>query len=164
MKRAARQFNCQKGDTVIVAQRKRGKLVRNALTIVRTRIRNEHGCPLNFLAAGNRRQRVTLDPFAGSQDVRIIVLPKELPAELAAFKDHPSVMVARVPGCDRYTYRLVSRRNLEPVCRVRVERQAQDIQFNDGNWWARDEEVVSATEFLSAGRQRMTLKGLKIED
>jgi hypothetical protein len=45
-----------------------------------------------------------------------------------------------------------------------VERQAQDIQFSDGAWWARDEEVVSATEFLSAGRQRMTLKGLKIED
>ena len=164
MKRAARQFNCQKGDTVIVAQRQRGKLVRNALTIVRTGIRNEHGCPLNFLAAGNGRRRVTLDPFAGSQDVRIIVLPKELPAELAAFKAHPAVMVARVPGCDRYTYRLVSRRNLEPVCRVRVERQAQDIQFSDGAWWARDEEVVSATEFLSAGRQRMTLKGLKIED
>ena len=164
MKRAARQFNCQKGDTVILAQRQRGKLVRNALTIVRTGIRNEHGCPLNFLAAGNGRRRVTLDPFAGSQDVRIIVLPKELPAELAAFKDHPAVMVARVPGCDRYTYRLVSRRNLEPVCRVRVERQAQDIQFSDGAWWARDEEVVSATEFLSAGRQRMTLKGLKIED
>jgi hypothetical protein len=96
--------------------------------------------------------------------VRIIVLPNELPAELAAFKDHPAVMVARVPGCDRYTYRLVSRRNLEPVCRVRVERQAQDIQFSDGNWWARDEEVVSATEFLNAGRQRMTLKGLKSED
>lgn len=147
-----------------MAQRKRGKLVRNALTIVRTGIRNEHGCPLNFLAAGNGRRRVTFDPFAGSQAVRIIVLPKELPAELAAFKDHPAVMVARVPGCDRYTYRLVSRRNLEPVCRVRVERQAQDIQFSDGNWWVRDEEVVSATEFLNAGRQRMTLKGLKIED
>jgi len=163
VKRAARQFNCQKGDTVIVAQRQRGKLVRNALTIVRTGIRNEHGCPLNFLGAGNGHRRVTLDPFAGSQDVRIIVLPKELPAELAAFKDHPAVRVARVPGCDRYTYRLISRRNLEPVCRVRVEHQRQDIHFSDGTWWAKNEEVAAATEFLSAGRQRMTLKGLKIE-
>ena len=40
----------------------------------------------------------------------------------------------------------------------------KDIQFSDGTWWARDGEVVSATEFLNAGRQRMTLKGLKIED
>ena len=72
-------------------------------------------------------------------------------------------MVARVLCCDRYTYRLVSHRNLEPVCRVRLERQTQDIQFSDGTWWAEDEEVVSATEFLSAGAQRMTLKGLQIE-
>jgi hypothetical protein len=72
-------------------------------------------------------------------------------------------MVARVPGCDRYTYRLISRRNLEPVCRVRVERQTQDIQFSGGSWRAKDGEVASATEFLSAGARRMTLKALRIE-
>jgi hypothetical protein len=69
-------------------------------------------------------------------------------------------MVARVPGCDRYTYRLISRRNLEPVCRVRVERQTQ---FSGGSWRAKDGEVASATEFLSVGGRRMTLKALRIE-
>ena len=82
---------------------------------------------------------------------------------LARYKDHSQFVVARMPGCDRFTYRLVSRKNLEPVCRIRVERQAQDILFSDGVWWARDEEVVSATEFFSAGGKRITLKGLIIE-
>ena len=79
------------------------------------------------------------------------------------YKDHFQFVVARMPGCDRFTYRLVSRKNLEPVCRIRVERQAQDILFSDAVWWARDEEVVSATEFFSAGGKRITLKGLIIE-
>ena len=163
MKKPAAQFNCQKGDTVIVERRQRGRLVRRTLTIVRTGIKNEHGCPLSFLAAGIGSRRVKLAPFEDSADLRVVILPKELPAELAGFAEHPAVMVARVPGCDRYTYRLISRRNLEPVCRVRVERQTQDIQFSDGTWRAKDEEVASATEFLSAGGRRMTLKGLRIE-
>jgi hypothetical protein len=163
MKKPAAQFNCQKGDTVIVERRQRGRLVRRTLTIVRTGIKNEQGCPLSFLAAGKGSRQVTLAPFEDSEDLRVVILPKELPAELAGFKAHPAVMVARVPGCDRYTYRLISRRNLEPVCRVRVERQTQDIQFSDGTWRAKDEEVASATEFLSAGGRRMTLKGLRIE-
>jgi hypothetical protein len=163
MKKPAAQFNCQKGDTVIVERRQRGRLVRRTLTIVRTGIKNEQGCPLSFLAVGKGSGQVTLAPFEDSEDLRVVILPKELPAELAGFKEHPAVIVARVPGCDRYTYRLISRRNLEPVCRVRVERQTQDIQFSDGTWRAKDEEVASATEFLSAGGRRMTLKGLRIE-
>ncbi len=157
------QLNCREGDTVIVAQRKRGRLVQEFLTVVQTGVRNEQGCSLAFLAESKEGKRVKLSPFEESRDLRIVVLPKELPPEVVAFKEHPAVMVARVPGCDRYTYRLVSRRNLEPVCRVRLERQTQDIQFSDGTWWAKDEEVVSATEFLSAGAQRMTLEGLQIE-
>ena len=163
MKKPAAQFNSQKGDTVIVERRKRGRLVRRILTVVRTGIENEHGCPLSFLAAGKGSRRVKLAPFEDSADLRIVILPRELPAELAGFQGHPSVMVARVPGCDRYTYRLISRRNLEPVCRVRVERQTQDIQFSGGSWRAKDGEVASATEFLSAGGRRMTLKALRIE-
>ncbi len=163
MKKRAAQFNCQIGDTVIVERRQRGRLVRRILTIVRTGIRNEHGCPLSFLAASKGSRRIKLAPFEGAEDLRVVILPRELPAELAGFKDHPAVMVARVPGCDRYTYRLINRGNLEPVCRVRVERQTQDIQFSDGTWWAKDHEVASATEFLSAGGRRMTLKGLRIE-
>jgi hypothetical protein len=163
MKKPAAQFNCQKGDTVIMERRQRGRLVRRTLTIVRTGIKNEHGYPLSFLAAGKGSRWVKLAPFEDSADLRVVILPKELPAELAGFKEHPAVMVARVQGCDRYTYRLISRRNLEPVCRVRVERQMQDIQFSDGTWRAKDEEVASATEFLSAGGRRMALKGLRIE-
>jgi len=163
MKKPAAQFNSQKGDTVIVERRKRGRLVRRILTVVRTGIENEHGCPLSFLAAGKGSRRVKLAPFEDYADLRIVILPRELPAELAGFQEHPSVMVARVPGCDRYTYRLISRRNLEPVCRVRVERQTQDIQFSGGSWRAKDGEVASATEFLSAGGRRMTLKALRIE-
>jgi hypothetical protein len=44
-----------------------------------------------------------------------------------------------------------------------VERQTQDIQFSGGSWRAKDGEVASATEFLSAGGRRMTLKALRIE-
>jgi len=163
MKKPAAQFNCQKGDPVIVERRERGRLVRRILTIVRTGIQNEHECPLNFVAAGKGSRRVKLAPFEDSEDLRVVILPRELPAELAGFKDHPAVMVARVLGCDRYTYRLISRKNLEPVCRVRLERQTQDIQFSAGTWWAKDEEVASATEFLSAAGRRITLKGLRIE-
>jgi len=138
-------------------------MVRKFLTIVRTGVRNVHGCPLNFLATDKAGRRVELSPFEDSEESRIVILPAQLPAELAALINHPQMMVARVPGCDRFTYRLVGRRNLEPVCRVRVERQTQDVQFSDGTWWAKDEEVVSATQFLCAGRQRLTLNGVEIE-
>src|SRR5260370_30318552 len=108
MKKRAAQFNCQTGDTVIVERRHRGRLVRRILTIVRTGIKNEHGCPLSFLGASNGSRRIKLAPFEGAEDLRVVILPRELPAELAGFKDHPAVMVARVPGCDRYTYRLIN--------------------------------------------------------
>ena len=115
------------------------------------------------MAADKKGKAFKLSPFEDSDDSRVVILPKEVPAELARYKGHPEFVVARVPGCDRFTYRLVSRKNLEPVCRIRVERQAQDILFSDAVWWARDEEVVSATEFFSAGGKRVTLKGLIIE-
>lgn len=157
------QFNCEEGDTVIVVRRKRGRMLREVLTITRTGVKNEHGHPLNFEAVGKSGEIVTLSPFEGSDDLRVIILPKKLPAELARFKSHRDLIVARAPGCDRFTYRLVSRKNLEPVCRIRLERQSQDILFSDGIWWARDEELVSATEFFSAGGKRIALTGLKIE-
>ena len=135
MKKPAGQSNSQKGDTVVVERRERGRLVRKILTIVRTGIKNEHGCPLSFVAAGKGSRRVKLAPFEDSEDLRVVILPRGLPAELAGFKDYPAAIVARVPGCDRDTYRLISRRNLEPVCRVRLERQTQDTQFSDGTWW-----------------------------
>ena len=163
MKRTATQFNCQKGDTVFVVRRKRGRSLRETLTIVSIGIANEHGHPLDFMAADKKGKASKLSPFEDSDDSRVVILPKEVPAELARYKCHPKFVVARMPGCDRFTYRLVSRKNLEPVCRIRVERQAQDILFSDGVWWARDEEVVSATEFLSVGGKRITLKGLIIE-
>ena len=163
MKKSATQFNCQKGDTVVVVRRKRGRSLRETLTIVTIGIANEHGHPLDFMAADKKGKAFKLSPFEDSGGLRVIILPKELPAELARYKDHSQFVVARMPGCDRFTYRLVSRKNLEPVCRIRVERQAQDILFSDGVWWARDEEVVSATEFFSAGGKRIKLKGLIIE-
>ena len=163
MKKTTTQFNCQKGDTVVVVHRKRGRSRRETLTIASIGIENEHGHRLDFMAADKTGKAFKLSPFEDSDDSRVVILPKEVPAELARYKDHSEFAVARMPGCDRFTYRLVSRKNLEPVCRVRVERQAQDILFSDGVWWARDEEVVSATEFFSAGRKRIILKGLIIE-
>lgn len=163
MKKSATQFNCQKGDTVVVVRRKRGRSLRETLTIFSIGIENEHGHPLDFMAADKKGKAFKLSPFEDSADSRVVILPKEVPAELARYEDHPEFVVARVPGCDRFTYRLVSRTNLEPVCRIRVERQVQDILFSDGVWWARDEEVVSATEFFSAGGKRIPLKGLIIE-
>ena len=162
MKSAAAQFNCQEGDAVLVVRRKR-RALRESLTIIRVGIPNQHGHPLNFEAVGKNGEPVTLSPFEDSDDLRVVILPKDLPAELVRFKNHRDFIVARVPGCDRFTYRLVSRENLEPVCRIRVERQSQDILFSDGIWWARDEELVSATEFFSAGEKRITVKGLSIE-
>ena len=94
MKKPAAQFNSQKGDTVIVERRKRGRLVRRILTVVRTGIENEHGCPLSFLAAGKGSRRVKLAPFEDSADLRIVILPRELPAELAGFQEHPSAEFA----------------------------------------------------------------------
>ena len=163
MKSTAAQFNCEEGDTVIVVRRKRGRLLRETFTITHTGIANEHGHPLTFEAVGKSGETLKLSPFEDSDDLRVVILPKTLPAELARFKNHRDFIVARVPGCDRFTYRLVSRKSLEPVCRIRVERQSQDILFSDGVWWARDEELVSATEFFSAGGKRTTLKGLDIE-
>ena len=163
MKKSATQFNCQKGDTVVVVRRKRSRSLRETLTIVSIGVENEHGHRLDFTAADKKGKAFKLSPFEDSDDSRVVILPKEVPAELARYKSHPKFVVARMPGCDRFTYRLVSRKNLEPVCRIRVERQAQDILFSDGVWWARDEEVVSATEFFSAGGKRITLKGLIIE-
>jgi hypothetical protein len=75
MKKPVAQFNCQIGDTVIVERRQGGRLVRRILTIVRTGIR-----------------RIELDPFEDAEDLRVVILPSELPAELAGFKDHPAVM------------------------------------------------------------------------
>lgn len=163
MKKAAAQFNCEKGDTVLLVRRKRGRLLRETLTITRTGVKNEHGHPLNFEAVSKSGKTLTLSPFEDSNDLRIVILPKKLPAELVRFKKHRDFLVARVPGCDQFTYRLVGRKSLEPVCRIRVERQSQDILFSDGIWWARDEELVSATEFFSAGGKRVTLKGLTIQ-
>lgn len=160
MKKSIVQFNCQKGDTAIVLRRKSGRLVRETFTITRTGVENEHGHPLDFEAVS---KTLKLSPFEDSEDLRVVILPKELPPELARFKGHRQFVVARVPGCDRFTYRLVSRTNLEPVCRIRVERQSQDILFSDRVWWARDEDLVSATEFFSAGGKRIKLKGLAIE-
>lgn len=163
MKKAAAQFNCEKGDTVLLVRRERGRLLRETLTITRTSVKNEHGHPLNFEAVSKSGKTLTLSPFEDSDALRVVILPKKLPAESARFRNHRGFIVARVPGCDRLTYRLVSRKNLEPVCRIRLERQSQDILFSDGIWWARDEELVSATEFFSAGGERVTLKGLVIE-
>jgi len=163
VKKNRAQFNCQEGDTVVLVRRIRGRLLRETLTIIRTGVKNGHGHPLDFEAVGKSGRTVKLSPFEDSDDLRVIIFPKKLPAELARYKDHPELAVARMPGCDRFTYRLVSRTSLEPVCRIRVERQSQDILFSDGVWWARDEEVVSATEFFSAGGKRITLKGLKLE-
>lgn len=163
MKKAAAQFNCEKGDTVLFVRRERGRLLRETLTITRTGVKNEHGHPLNFEAVSKSGKTLTLWPFEDSDTLRVVILPKKLPAELARFRNHRDFLVARVAGCDRLSYRLVSRKNLEPVCRIRVERQSQDILFSDGIWWARDEELVSATEFFSAGGKRVTLKGLVIE-
>ena len=163
MKKNTAQFNCQEGDTVVVLRRERGRLLRETLTIVRTGVENEHGYPLNFEAVGKGGDTVKLSPFEDSEDLRVVILPRELPPELARFKRHRQFIIARVPGCDRFTYCLVSRTNLEAVCRTRVERQSQDILFSDGVWWARDEELVSATEFFSAGGKRIMLKGLKLE-
>ena len=163
MKKSTAQFNCEEGDTVIVLRRRRGRLLRETLTIVRTGVENEQGYPLNFEAVSRDGEKVKLSPFEDSEDLRVVILPKTLPAELARFKSHRDFIVARVPGCDRFTYRLVSRKSLEPVCRIRVERQSQDILFSDGVWWARNEELVSATEFFSAGRKRIALKGVNIE-
>ncbi len=157
------QFNCQEGDIVVVVRRIRGRLLREMLTIVRTGIENEHGYPLNFEAVRKSGELVELSPFEDSDDLRVVVLPENLPQELARFGGHRQFMIARVPGCDRFTYRLVTRNTLEPGCRIRVERQSQEILFSDGCWWAKAEELVSATEFLSAGAKRITLKGLKIE-
>lgn len=163
MKSKGGQFNCEEGDTVIVVRRERGRMLREVLTITRTGVQNEHGHPLNFEAVGKTGERFKLSPFEDSDDLRVVILPKTLPAELARFKNHRDLIVARVPGCDRLTYRLVSRKNLEPVRRIRVERQSQDILFSEGIWWARDEELVSATEFFRAGGKRIALKGVKIE-
>lgn len=163
MKKNTAQFNCQEGDTVVVLRRERGRLLCETLTIVSIGIENEHGHPLDFMAADKKGKAFKLSPFEDSDALRVVILPKEVPAELARYKDHPEFVVARMPGCDRFTYRLVSRKNLEPVCRIRVERQSQDILFSDGVWWARDEELVSATEFFSAGEKRITVKGLTIE-
>ena len=148
---------------MIVLRRKRGRMSREILTITRTGVQNEHGHPLNFEAVTKTGETFKLSPCEDSDDLRVTILPKTLPAELARFKSHRDLTVARVPGCDRFTYRLVSRKNLEPVCRIRLEQQSQDILFSDGVWWARDEELVSATGFFSAGGKRITLKGLKIE-
>lgn len=148
---------------MIVVRRKRGRMLREDLTITRAGVENEHGHPLNFEAVGKSSEIVTLSPFEDSDDLRVVILPKTLPAKLARFKKHRDFIVVRVPGCDRFTYRLVSRKSLEPVCRIRLERQSQDILFSDGIWWARDEELVSATELFSAGGKRIALKGLKIE-
>lgn len=163
MKKAAAQFNCEKGDTVLLVRRERGRLLRETLTITRTGVKNEHGHPLSFEAVSKSGKTLTLSPFEDSDALRVVILPKKLPAELARFRNHCDFLVARVPGCDRLTYRLVRCKNLEPVCRIRVERQSQDILFSDGIWWARDEELVSATEFFSAGGKRVTLEGLVIE-
>jgi len=48
------QFNCQEGDTVIVAQRKHGRMVQEFLTVVQTGVVSAR----EFLIAG--RQRMTL--------------------------------------------------------------------------------------------------------
>ncbi len=138
-------------------------MLREFLTITRTGVQNEHGHPLKFEAVGKAGETLQLSPFEDSDDLRVVILPKTLPAELARFKGHRDCIVARAPGFDRFTYRLVSRKNLEPVCRIRLERQSQDILFSDGVWWARDEELVSATEFFSAGGKQITLKGVNIE-
>lgn len=163
MKNTAAQFNCEEGDTVLVVRRKGGRLLRETLTITRTGVKNEHGHPLNFEAAVKSGKTFTFSPFEDSDELRVVVLPKQFPSGLARFKNHRDFIVARVPGCDRFTYRLVGRKSLEPVCRIRVERQSQDILFSDGIWWARVEELESATEFFSAGGKRVTLKGLVIE-
>ena len=51
------QFNCQEGDTVIVAQRKHGRMVQEILTVVQTGVVSAR----EFLSAG--RQRMTLKGF-----------------------------------------------------------------------------------------------------
>lgn len=163
VKKAAAQFICEKGDTVLVVRRKRECLLCETLTITRTGVKNEHGHPLNFEAVSKSGKTLTLSPFEDSDALRVVILPRKLPAELARFTYHRDFIFARVPGCDRFTYRLVSRKTFEPVCRIRVERQSQDILFSDGFWWARDEELESATEFFSAGGKRVSLKGLVIE-
>jgi hypothetical protein len=48
------QFNCQEGDTVIVAQRKHGRMVQEFLTVVQTGVVSAR----ESLSAG--RQRMTL--------------------------------------------------------------------------------------------------------
>jgi hypothetical protein len=163
VKKTATQFNCQKGDTVVVVRRKRGRSLRETLTIVSIGIANEHGHPLDFMAADKKGKAFKLSPFEDSDALRVVILPKEVPAELARYKGHPKFVVARMPGCDRFTYRLVSRKNLEPVCRIRVERQMQEILVMYAFRGARDEEVVSATEFFIACGKRITLKGLIVE-
>lgn len=83
------QFNCREGDTVIVAQRKRGRLVQEFLTVVQTGVGNEHGCPLDFLAEGKEGRRVKLSAFEGSEHLRIVVCPKSCLSSLQRSKSTP---------------------------------------------------------------------------
>ena len=118
------QFNCVIGDTVLLASRTRckGRWKTERLTIVKTGILNDHGHPLDFMAADAKGRRIQLSPFTNEDDCRVIVIApiNKLPrAAKRLFRKHlkfkASLIIARWPGRSDYTYQVLCSKSLEPV-------------------------------------------------
>ena len=158
------QFNCVVGDKVLLATRKRGKgrWKTERLTIVKTGLLNEHGHPLDFMAADANGRMIQLSPFTNEDACRVIIIPPVKKFSQAAkrlFRKHPKfealLIVARSPGRSEYTYQILSSESLQPVTLVRTEICTRDISFTEDEWYLGKEEITSACETLQAGRLKL---------
>ena len=134
------QFNCVVGDVVLLASRTggRGRWKTERLTIVKTGILNDHGSPLDFMAADAKGRRIQLSPFTNEDDFRVIIVPpiNKLPRAAKWWlrknpKFKASLIIARSPGRSEYTYQILCSKSLEPVTLVRTEVCARDISFTE---------------------------------
>jgi hypothetical protein len=166
------QFNCVVGDTVLLATRKggKGRWKTERLTLVKTGILNDHGCPLDFMAADANGQRIQLSPFTNDDGCRVIIIPpisqlpqiaKRLFAKNPKFK--ASLIVARCPGRGEYTYQILCSQSLEPVTLIRTEVCTRDISFTEDEWYLCEEEVINTCECLRAGRLKLPTELLPMD-
>lgn len=158
------QFNCVVGDTVLLATRKgdKGRWKTERLTIVKTGILNDHGYPLDFMAADAKGRGIQLSPFTNEDGCRVVIIPpvKKLPqAARRLFRRNPKfkalLIVARCPGRSEHTYQILCSKTLEPVTLVRTEICTRDIAFTEDEWYLGKEELTGAREAVWAGRLKL---------